>query len=237
VKDILVAQGFFEAITYSFESPKEMDKLLLASEDPSRRQIVISNPLGEDYSVMRTSMVPSMLRIAALNSSRSVKSASIFEIAYVYLPDEDRTKLPEEKRMLSAFTYDQEASLSKADAFYRMKGVVTELCGNLGIKSCSFEPVSDISYLHPGRTAAVFINGKASGHIGYIHPQAADNFDAPEMTVLLLLEMSAVIEAATLKRVFAPLPKFPGITRDIAVILNADIPVGSIERILKKKGG
>jgi len=237
VKDVLVAQGFFEAITYSFESPKEMDKLMLPAGDPSRRQIVISNPLGEDYSVMRTSMVPSMLRIAALNSSRSVKSASIFEIAYVYLPDEDSTKLPEEKRMLSAFTYDQEASLLQADAFYRMKGVVTELCGNLGIKNCSFEPVPDISYLHPGRAAAVFINGKACGHIGYIHPEAADNFEAPEMTVLLLLEMSAVIEAATSKRAFAPLPKFPGITRDIAVILNADIPVGSIERILKKKGG
>lgn len=237
VKDVLVAQGFFEAITYSFENPQEMDKLLLPAGDPSRRQIVISNPLGEDYSVMRTLMVPSMLRIAALNSSRSVKSASIFEIAYVYLPDEDHTKLPEEKRTLSAFTYDQESSLTKTDAFFRMKGVVTELCSNLGIKSCSFEPVSDISYLHPGRTAAVFINGKACGHIGYVHPAAADNFDAPEMTVLLHLEMSVVIEAATLKRVFAPLPKFPGITRDIAVILNADIPVGSIERILKKNGG
>ena len=237
IKDVMVAQGFFEAITYSFECPKEMDKLMLPAEDPSRRQVVISNPLGEDYSVMRTSMVPSMLRIAALNSSRSVKAASIFEIAYVYLPDEDIAKLPEEKRMLSAFSYDLEALPNQADAFYTMKGAVTELCGNLGIKNCSFETVSDISYLHPGRAASVFINGRLCGHMGYVHPQAADHFEAPEMTVLLLLEVQSVIDAATPKRAFTPLPKFPGITRDIAVILDSSIPVGSIEKILKKRGG
>jgi len=182
-------------------------------------------------------MVPSMLRIAALNSSRSVKAASIFEIAYVYLPDEDIAKLPEEKRMLSAFSYDLEALPNQADAFYTMKGAVTELCGNLGIKNCSFETVSDISYLHPGRAASVFINGRLCGHMGYVHPQAADHFEAPEMTVLLLLEVQSVIDAATPKRAFTPLPKFPGITRDIAVILDSSIPVGSIEKILKKRGG
>lgn len=237
IKDVLVAQGFYEAITYSFESPKEMDKILLSSDDPNRRQLVISNPLGEDFSVMRTSMVPSMLRIAATNSSRSVNDASIFEIAYVYLPDEDSAKLPEEKRMLSAFSYDQNELSMQPDAFYRMKGVVTELCANLGIKNVAFEPVSDIPYLHPGRSASVVINGRSCGLIGYVHPQAAENFEAPEMTVLLLLEVEAVIKAATQKRAYKPLPKFPGITRDIAVILDAGIPVGSIEKILKKKGG
>ena len=237
IKDVMVAQGFFEAITYSFESPKEVDKLLLPEEDPGRRQIVIKNPLGEDYSVMRTSMVPSMLRIAALNSSRSVSAASVFEIAYVYLPDEDSSKLPFEKRMLSAFSYDLASLPDQADAFYRMKGIITELCANLGIKNCSFEPAADICYLHPGRTASVFINGKPCGYIGYVHPQVADNFDAPQMTVLLFVEIDALIKAATQKRAYTPLPKFPGITRDIAVILDAGIPVGSIEKILKKKGG
>ena len=237
IKDVMVAQGFYEAITYSFESPKEMDKILLSAGDPQRRQLVISNPLGEDFSVMRTSMVPSMLRIAATNSSRSVKAASIFEIAYVYLPDEDRSKLPEEKRMLSAFSYDQDELPMQPDTFYKMKGAVTELCANLGIKSVSFEPVTDISYLHPGRSASVIINGRECGLIGYVHPQAAENFEAPEMTVLLLLEVEVIIKAATQKRAYRPLPKFPGITRDIAVILDAGIPVGAIEKILKKKGG
>ena len=237
IKDVMVAQGFYEAITYSFESPKEMDKILLSADDPQRHQLVISNPLGEDFSVMRTSMVPSMLRIAATNSSRSVKAASIFEIAYVYLPDKDRSKLPEEKRILSAFSYDQDELPMQPDAFYRMKGAVTELCANLGIKGVSFVPVKDISYLHPGRSASVIISGRDCGLIGYVHPQAAENFEAPEMTVLMLLEVQAVIKAATQKRVYKPLPKFPGITRDIAVILDAVIPVGDIEKILKKKGG
>jgi len=237
MKDVLVAQGFFEAITYSFESPREMDKLMIPAQDPSRRQMVISNPLGEDFSVMRTSMVPSMLRIAAINSSRSVKTASVFEIAYVYLPNEDSTKLPEERRMLSALSYDTEELPMQPDTFYKMKGAVTELCANLGIKNIAFEPVSNIPYLHPGRSASVIINGRPCGMLGYIHPQAAENFESPERTVLLLLEVASVISAATSKRAYTPLPKFPGITRDIAVILDIDIPVGSIEKIIRKKGG
>ncbi len=237
IKDVLVAQGFFEAITYSFESPKEMDKILISAEDPSRRQMVISNPLGEDFSVMRTSMVPAMLRIAATNSSRSVKAASVFEIAYVYLPDTDTAKLPEERRMLAAFSYNLEAAQNQGEAFYRMKGAVTELCANLGIRNVSFEPVSDIAYLHPGRAAAVIINGRTCGHIGYVHPQAAENFEAPEPTVLLLIEMNALINAASTKRAYTPLPKFPGISRDIAILIDVATPVGSIEKIIRKKGG
>ena len=237
IKDVLVAQGFFEAITYSFESKSEMDKLMIPADDISRKQLVISNPLGEDFSVMRTSMVPSMLRIAGTNSSRSVKSASIFEIAYIYLPDEDIAKLPCEKRMLAAFTYNSDESLMQTDAFFRMKGVVYELCANLGIRNFSFEPINNVTYLHPGRSASVIINGKTCGLIGYVHPQAAENFDAPVSTVLLQLEIEAIILAASQKRSYTPLPKFPGITRDIAVILDVQVPVGSIERIIRKKGG
>ncbi len=237
IKDVMVAQGFFEAITYSFESPKDMDKLLVSEEDPIRRQVTIMNPLGEDFSVMRTSMVPSMLRIAATNSSRSVKAASIFEIAYIYLPNEDAAKLPEERRLLSAFSYDLDAPSDAAGTFFSLKGAATELCANLGIKNISFEPVSNIPYLHPGRSAKIQLQGKTCGHIGYVHPQAAENFEAPEGTVLLILEVDAVIRASTAKRVYTPLPKFPGISRDIAVTLASDIPVGSIEKIIRKKGG
>jgi len=237
MKDIMIAQGFFEAITYSFESPKELDKMMLREDDPLRRQIVISNPLGEDYSVMRTSMVPAMLRVAATNSSRSVKSASVFEIAYVYLPDDDANILPEEKRMLAAFSYNTDAGADQTESFYSMKGAASELCANLGIRNISFAPASDVVYLHPGRSASITINGKTCGQIGYIHPQAAENFEVPASTVLLLLEVDAVVTAATAKRSFTPLPKFPSITRDIAVILDENIPVGQIERILRKKGG
>ena len=236
MKDVMVAQGFFEAITYSFESPKDLDKLMLAADDRLRKEVVISNPLGEDYSVMRTSMVPSMLRVAATNSSRSVKKASVFEIAYIYLPGDDTNVLPEERRILSAFSFDTDAK-DDTLAFYRMKGAVTELCTNLGIRNVSFEPLPDITYLHPGRSASVIVNGKTCGQIGYVHPDAADNFEAPESTVLLLLEVEHLIKASTAKRVYKPLPKFPGITRDLAIILDQAIPAGSIEKIFRKKGG
>jgi phenylalanyl-tRNA synthetase beta chain len=139
--------------------------------------------------------------------------------------------------MLAAFTYDVDESPMKPDAFFRMKGVVTELCANLGIKNISFEPISSVSYLHPGRSASIIINGRTCGLVGYAHPQTAENFDAPESTVLLQLEVDAIILAATQKRAYTPLPKFPGITRDIAVILDIQIPVGSIEKIIRKKGG
>jgi phenylalanyl-tRNA synthetase beta chain len=237
VKDVMIAQGYFEAITYSFESAKDNDRIMLSQNDPLRRQIVIKNPLGEEYTVMRTSMIPSMLRIAATNSSRSVASASIFEIAYVYLPHADPSMLPEEKRMLSAFSYDTKTESGSADLFFSIKGVVTELCANLGIASLSFEPVSDITYLHPGRSARVLIQGKTCGYIGYVHPEVADNFEAPDTTALLVLEMDAVIQASTQKRPYTPLPKFPGISRDIAVTIDAGVPVGFIEKIIRKQGG
>ena len=236
MKDVLVAQGFFEAITYSFESPKEMDKLMLDSADPLRNQLVITNPLGEDFSVMRTSMIPSMLRIASLNASRSVKSANIFEIAYVYLPNTDSTKLPEERRMLASVAYDLDSG-DEPSLFYKCKGAVTEICANLGIRNVSFEPLSDVSYLHPGRSASVIINGRSCGQIGYIHPCVADRFDAPVGTVVINIEINSILRAASVKRAYTPLPKYPGITRDISVIIDAEIPVGSIEKIIKKKGG
>ncbi len=237
IKDIMVSQGYFEALTYSFESPKDLDRLLLAQDDLLRKQLVIQNPLGEDFSVMRTSMVPSMLRIAATNHKRSVKEASIFEIAYVYLPNEDSQLLPEERQILSAFTFASEHTAERTDLFFSMKGAVSELCTNLGIRSLSFEPVSEISYLHPGRGAAVLVNGKRCGYIGYVHPDVADEFECPESLVFLILETDAIVKAATAKRVFTQLPKFPGISRDLAILVDAKVPVGDIERVLRKKGG
>jgi len=237
IKDNMVSQGFFEALTYSFESPKDLDRMMLAQEDPMRKQLVIQNPLGEDFSVMRTSMLPSMLRIASTNYKRSVKAASVFEIAYVYLPNEDPQLLPEERQMLSAFTFASEHPSERTDLFFTMKGAVTELCSNLGIRNLSFEPVSDLSYLHPGRGAAVIVNGKRCGYMGYVHPVVADQFECPESLVVLLLETAALVQAATSKRGFTQLPKFPGISRDLAILVDTTVPVGSIERLIRKKGG
>ena len=237
MKDVLVAQGYFEAITYSFESPKDLDRLGLDADDSLRRQIVISNPLGEDYSVMRTSMAPTMLRIASTNSNRSVDKASVFEIAFVYLPSLDPGQLPNEKRVLSAFSYDSNEKEDAADSFFAAKGAIVELCAHLGIKSFSFEPLSTSPYLHPGRAATITINGRFAGTIGYIHPRVAEQFECPNSVVLFELDADLLLNAATSKRTSTPLPRYPGIARDLAVIMDKDIPVGKIEKILKRKGG
>ena len=193
IKDVMTSQGYFEALTYSFESPKELDRLLLSPEDALRHQLVITNPLGEDFSVMRTSMIPSMLRIAATNYKRSVKEAAIFEVAYVYLPGEDEQALPEEKQVLSAFLFDADKSSDNADLFFRMKGHIKELCSNLAIRSMVIDAVTDIPYLHPGRSASITINGKSSGFFGFIHPEVAENYGCPENLVVMNIEMSALI--------------------------------------------
>lgn len=237
VKDTLVSQGFFEAITYSFESPKEMDKLMLSEDDILRRQVVITNPLGEDFSAMRSSIVPSILRIAGTNASRSVKAASVFETAYVYLPGKDNAVLPEERPVLGAFSFDLDENYKDGETFFRVKGAVSELLESLGISGARYESISDVPYLHPGRSAAIVVRGARCGEMGYIHPKTADAFGAPASTVFFQIAMNALYEAASQKRKYTPLPKYPGIYRDLAVVLPSETPVGKIEEIIKRRGG
>lgn len=236
-KDALVSQGLFEAITYSFESPKELDRLLLPVDDPLRNQVIIANPIGEDFSVMRTSMVPSMLRIAGRNASRSVTSAGIFEIAYVYRPGNDLLVLPDEQKTLSVVLFDLNEDYASAGLFFRMKGILSSMLDLLGIKDYDFRDVKGISYVHPGRAADIIISGKSCGHFGYIHPDVAANFDAPDSSVILVLQTDHLITAATERRLYTALPKYPGISRDLALTVKKDISVGNIEKLITKYGG
>lgn len=238
VKDVFVAQGYFEAITYSFESPKELDYLQLPQDDECRKQVVISNPIGEDYSVMRTSMMPSMLRIAGRNFARSVSDAHIFEIAYVYHPSEQPDEqLPMERQVLSAFAYDEKESFETAQTFFKVKGTLVMLFSALGIENFSFESVSDVSYLHPGRACEVYIDNQKIGFMGYIHPDVARRYECSDSTVVLSINVAELIAAYDGNRSYTPLPKYPGISRDIAILVDKDIAVGEIERIMLKNGG
>lgn len=237
MKDVFVSQGYYEAITYSFESPKEADRLLLSDNDPLRKQVVIQNPLGEDFSVMRSSMVPSMLRIAGRNASRSVSHGGVFEIAYVYLPSEKKNTLPEERQILSAILFDANEDYLHAGLFYQLKGAVEALCLHLGIKNLQFRSASDIPYFHPGRVAEVLISGEVCGHFGYIHPDVAGNYQTPKSTAVLALDVSTIIAGASEARMYSALPKFPGITRDLAVKVSSDIPVGDLKDMILAHGG
>ncbi|MCR4688587.1 MAG: phenylalanine--tRNA ligase subunit beta [Saccharofermentans sp.] len=233
IRNTLVYTGFYEAITYSFESPSDLDSLCVPSDSVLRNQLKISNPLGDDTSVMRTTMLPSMLKIAARNSSRGVNEAKVFEVAYVYLPVEGQD-LPNERRTLAGFAYKPGNS---ADTFYATKADLEELFKVLGIRSYGFEPLTDNASFHPGRTASVIVNGKCCGMLGVINPDVASAFDAPEGTVAFELDCMALVNAAKSARVYKSLPRFPGITRDLALICKREVTVADIMKTAKAAGG
>ena len=236
IRNTLVSCGFYEAITYSFESPADLDLMKVAADSDLRKQVKISNPLGDDSSVMRTTMLPSMLRIAARNSNRGVPFAKVFELAYVYIPDEDPANLPEERPTVSGFYYDNSVGDS-AGIFYHVRGIIEELGKVLDIRSLNFEPLTDNPSFHPGRTAKILVNNKVCGVIGVIHPEVADAFEAPEKSCFFEFEANAFINAAKTDRVYKQIPKFPGISRDIAVVIDKEVAVGDILRTCKSAGG
>ena len=236
IRNTLVSCGFFEAITYSFESPADLDLLKVAPDSKLRNQVKISNPLGDDSSVMRSTMLPSMLRIAARNSNRGVPSAKVFELAYVYIPDEDPANLPEERPTVSGFYYDNTVGDS-ANIFYHVRGIIEELAKVLDIRALAFEPLTDNPSFHPGRTAKILVNNKECGVIGIIHPEVADGFDAPAKACFFEFESMAFINAAKMDRVYKQIPKFPGISRDIAIVVDKTVAVGDILKTCKSSGG
>ncbi|NLM14497.1 MAG: phenylalanine--tRNA ligase subunit beta [Clostridiaceae bacterium] len=238
IKDQMIAQGFFEACTYSFESPKQMDKLLVPATHPLRRSIQIKNPLGEDYSMMRTSLAPSLLEVASTNWNRSIDRAGVFEIAFVYHPEQlPLNQLPAEKRHLGAFLYDENEPQSGGE-YFRLKGVVEEMAIHLGLASLAFVPLSDCPWLHPGRQAAILTSdGKAIGTLGVIHPEAAANYAVSPRTALLDLEIGPLLAAASHERQYRPLPKFPAVIRDLAIVVDVEITAAALSTAIVEAGG
>ena len=238
IKDLLISQGFFEACTYSFESPKQLDKMQLPSGHPLRQSIQIQNPLGEDYSNMRTTMLPSLLEVASTNYNRSVEAARVFEIAYVYQPKAlPLVSLPTEIQHLTAFMYDDSAGKGSAEIFFRMKGAVEELFTHLGITGVAYLADKTCPWLHPGRSAAILMQGQPIGQIGVIHPTVAENFGASLQTVVLDLTLGPVLETATEKRQYSPLPRFPAVTRDLALLVADEVAVAELAEAIRAAGG
>ncbi|MEA4888216.1 MAG: phenylalanine--tRNA ligase subunit beta [Clostridiaceae bacterium] len=240
IKTVLLSAGFYEACTYSFESPRQMDRLLLPPDHPLRRQIIIQNPLGEDYSAMRTSMLPSMLEVASTNWNRSVDEAAVFEIAYVYQPKSlPLIELPDEIRHLTAFMYNHDEQAEDAPLFFTMKGIVEELFLNLGLSRVAVSPAKTGScpWLHPGRCAAVELDGRLIGQIGEIHPDVAAQFSVPPRMVLLDLIIDPVVEKASDKRQFVALPRYPAVTRDLALLVDRSVPAAALNQAILEGGG
>ena len=222
IKDYMVSCGAMEAATFSFVSEKQYDKLGIKQDDPRRKYIRIINPLSEDYSIMRTQLAGSMLESIARNYSFKSDNYRLFEIARTYNPKSlPLTELPDERYTLCAcFTGEKED-------FYSIKAVIKGMLHKLGADNVVVER-SDISYLHPGIGADVFVGDKKIGYLGKIHPETAKEFDIPEHVFIAEIDVQDLIGSERKINRFRPLPKFPVVERDIAVIVNDEVPVGKI---------
>lgn len=223
--------GYSQAMTYSFESPKVFDKLKLEADSPYRKTVLISNPLGEDFSVMRTLPLNGMLNSLSINYNRRNKNVKLYELAKVYLPDEDKEKLPEEKVMFTLGFYGD-------GDFFTMKGVVEEFLERVGMRvKPVYDPESGKTFLHPGRQANVIYNGTVIGYLGEVHPDVADNYGIGDKAYIAVVDLDEVDKLASFDRKFVGIAKFPAVTRDISMLVPKDILVGTIENVIEKRGG
>ncbi len=231
ILDTMVAMGLSEAKTFSFESPKVFDKLSIPKDSPLRNTVTITNPLGEDFSIMRTLTLNGMLNSLAINYNRRNSEAKLFEMGNVYIPKKlPLEELPEEKPVLTIGAY------GNMD-FYDIKGVTEELFNALGMNNVSYVPKSDIPYMHPGRLAEILCDDKVIGYVGEVHPKTLENYSIGTKTYIAVIEINALVENADFNRTFKPLPKFPAMQRDIAMLVKEDVIVKDIEDIIKQKGG
>lgn len=231
IKNTMVSCGLSEIYTYSFTSPKVFNLLNLPENSELRKAVVISNPLGEDYSIMRTTTVPDMLEVISTNYNRRVEEGKLFEMSHIYLPkNTEAGELPYEKPILTLGMF------GKLD-FYGMKGTVEELLDMLGITNYEIIPEKDSIIYHPGRTAALIINGKKAGIFGELHPDIVEKAEVPERTLIGEISIEELINNASMTPEYQPLPKFPAVTRDIAMLIKDEVLVKQIEDIIKQRGG
>lgn len=224
--------GFSQGMTYSFESPKVFDKLLLPQDSELRKPVTIMNPLGEDFSVMRTVSLNGMLTSLATNYNRRNKSAKLYELGNVYLPKAlPVTELPEERMMFTLGMYGD-------GDFFNMKGAIEEFFEKVGMtKKPEYDPDNKKPFLHPGRQADVIYNGEVIGYLGEVHPEVLDNYNIGEKAYIAVIDILKVTENATFDRKYEGIAKYPAVTRDLSMVMRKDILVGDIEKVFEKRGG
>ncbi len=233
MEDLIIQQmlsfELYETYTFSFTSPKVWDKLRLPKDHELRNAVVITNPLGEDFSIMRTTTIPDMLGVLRTNYNRKVEEGRFFEISYVYRPVEGQM-LPEERKVLTIGLYGN-------TDFYYLKGIVEQLFVQMNIEDLDFSLEKSHPAFHPGRCAKVSIGNTTIGYIGEIHPEVADNFECPARTYIAVLDIKPMIENSSMEREYRGLPKYPATERDIALVIRDGIPVKDIETVIRRSGG
>lgn len=224
--------GFSQGMTYSFESPKVYDKLLLPQDSPLRKAVVISNPLGEDFSIMRTVSLNGMLTSLSTNFNRRNKNVRLYELGNIYLPKQvPVTELPEERMQFTLGMYGE-------GDFFTMKGVIEEFLYKAGMKlKPEYDPESGKPFLHPGRQANVVYDGTVIGYLGEVHPTVAANYAIKERVYVAVLDMPEIVSRASFDHKYEGIAKFPAATRDISMVVPKKVLAGDIEKIFDEKGG
>ncbi len=231
-RDIAEYCGFSQGMCYSFESPKVFDRLLLPADSPLRKAIVISNPLGEDFSIMRTISLNGMLTSLATNYNRRNKDVRLYELGNIYLPCElPLTRLPDERMQFTLGMYGD-------GDFYTMKGVVEEFFEAVGMNGkITYIPGAQKPFLHPGRQAEIEYGGDAVGYLGEVHPLVCRNYDIGTKAYVAVLDMPVILGKTTFDRKYEGVAKYPAVTRDISMVVPKDIMAGQIEDMLVTRGG
>ena len=231
-RDIAEFCGFSQGYSYSFESPKVFDKLLIPEGDQLRQAISISNPLGEDFSIMRTVSLNGMLNSLAFNYNHRNKNVRLYELGNVYLPKAlPLTELPDERMQFTLGMYGE-------GDFFTMKGVVEEFFEKVGLrKTAKYDPNAGKPYLHPGRQANIIYEGTVVGYIGEVHPAVADNYGIGERAYVAVLDMKNIVSFATYDRKYEGIVRFPAVTRDLSMVVPKHILAGQIEEMIAQRGG
>ena len=231
-RDIAEYCGFSQGMCYSFESPKVFDKLLLPADDELRKTVTISNPLGEDFSVMRTISLNGMLTSLATNYNRRNKDVKLYELGNIYLPKSlPVTELPDERMQFTLGFYGE-------GDFFTMKGVIEEFFDCIGMrKAPEYDPDSKKSFLHPGRQANILYEGTVVGYLGEVHPEVCDNYDLGTRAYVAVLDMPSIEGFTTFDRKYVGIARFPAVKRDISMVVPKEILVGQIEAMIRQRSG
>jgi phenylalanyl-tRNA synthetase beta chain len=231
-QDIAEYCGFSQGYMYSFESPKVFDKLLVAQDSPLRNAIRISNPLGEDFSIMRTVSVGGMLTSLAFNYNHRNKNVRLYELGNIYLPKAlPLTELPDERMQFTLGMYGE-------GDFFTMKGVVEEFLEKVGISGRkTYVPTQEYSFLHPGRQAQIVYGKTVLGYLGEVHPTVAATYGIGEKAYIAVLDMPEINALATFDRKYAGIARYPAVTRDISMIVPKNVLAGEIEAMILQRGG
>ena len=222
--------GYSEIITYSFTSPTVFDQIRLPADSPLRSTLRIQNPLGEDTSIMRTIALPSMLEILSRNNAYHNKAAKLYEVAKVYLPVEGQP-LPEEPKMLVFGSYGEK------ETFFKLKGEIEALFAGLRMKKASYTAEKNNPSYHPGRCASISIDGEVIGVMGQVHPLVAKNYGIDSEVYCAELNFTKMLCLRLPEPTFTALPKYPAVSRDLALICSEDITVAQVEEVISASAG